>query len=53
MNLFKHDIVNANSLVGHIDLKLLYHIESTQNNLEMFKANAADAAVSNASIASG
>jgi len=53
MNLFKHDIVNANSLVGHIDLKLLYHIESTPNHLEMFKTNAADAGVSNVSVASG
>ena len=37
MNLFKHEVINGNALVGDIDLKLVYHIESTPNNLDIFK----------------
>jgi len=37
MNIFKGDIVDANALVGRIDLKMQYYRESTVNNLEMFR----------------
>ena len=37
MNLFKHEVINANALVGDIDLKLVYHIQTTHNNLDMNK----------------
>ena len=38
MNMFEHDIINANSVVGKIDLKIEFYIRSTPNNLEYFAA---------------
>jgi len=38
MNMFEHDIINANSVVGKIDLKIEFDIRSTPNNLEYFAA---------------
>jgi len=36
MNIFEQDIINANQVVGKIDLKLVFDVRSTPNNLEYF-----------------
>ena len=37
MNMFEYDIINANSVVGKIDLKLVFDVRSTPNNIAFFK----------------
>ena len=36
MNMFEHDIVNTNNVVGKIDLKIVFEVRSTPNNLDYF-----------------